>query len=311
MVDKYTTKIETHLSLMDEMINDVNRDNDKVGLQRAIENRIFDKFGNLVGNTSENGTDLQCVMDESITISIKKGCGYINGVRCVLENDISFTLSQEDGYYMIYCEAPSNDIPPYNLTSENFGYVYDEASVPTTTEIDRLILSRAVIQNGIITSIHDMRQMFNNTASGMIVQVRKIIGIETSVANIFGDEPLSDYLIPPGFIGIFDTLCPSGWTRLSGSGEPFYNRFIVGSSSYGSTGGSDFIDNHTHVGTYTFTGTTSQHGGIIGSSPGIPSVFQWIIHWHNIDHTHNVTTIENGGHDNRPSYINVVFCKKD
>lgn len=109
------------------------------------------------------------------------------------------------------------------------------------------------------------------------------------------------FYYPTGIILPFDTVCPSGWTTVTG----LENTFLKGSSTYGTTGGST---NHRHkidFGTvYTARGTETGIEAASGTNlqTCIPP-----------NHKHffiNVIVYSNYI-DNSPPYVNVVFCKKN
>ncbi len=92
--------------------------------------------------------------------------------------------------------------------------------------------------------------------------------------------------IPSGMIAMFDTSCPSGWTRFA----VLDSRFPLGAATYGSTGGSI-----THTHSTTVTGPASwQYGTSYGyfmlASPG-------------------TYTSTSGG--DYPPYTTVIWCKKN
>jgi len=85
--------------------------------------------------------------------------------------------------------------------------------------------------------------------------------------------PSSGGGIPSGMIAIFDTSCPSGWTRFSA----LDGRYPRGAASYGSTGGSG---SHSHSGTTASAGSHS-HSGTTASAGS---------------HSHSGTTASAGSH---------------
>lgn len=144
-------------------------------------------------------------------------------------------------------------------------------------------------------------------------------------------------VIPSGFIGMFNSSCPSGWTYLSAMA----GKFARGSTTYGGTGGSD---THTHttsgtaastgsasgttaadgtgatgaLGTGAVTGSTAAEGtGATGAASA--TALTGSISSHTV--TNNQVTSDGasataltGGIDsgaNVPAYVNVVFCLKD
>jgi hypothetical protein len=99
--------------------------------------------------------------------------------------------------------------------------------------------------------------------------------------------------VPSGMIGMFDTACPTGWTRFSA----LDSKFPQGAETYGGTGGSS---THTHV--YSGTTNTLPYYGY-GPADG-----PYDRHNENHSHTYSGTTEATS---TLPPYLNVVWCKKD
>jgi len=106
----------------------------------------------------------------------------------------------------------------------------------------------------------------------------------------------SEAFIPGGMIGMFDANPEGGWSVVSGSGGDFNNRFIKGSSSYGTTGGAS---SHTHTDLTVSLGTTSGTG-VVKSGSG--ATLATDTHTHTIDASFST--------DNQlPPYIDVIFAR--
>jgi hypothetical protein len=111
--------------------------------------------------------------------------------------------------------------------------------------------------------------------------------------------------LPSGTVAIFDTAgtCPTGWTRDS----DFDGKFLLGGTSYGAIGGGS----HTHNVTIP-SGTTG--GGIgLSSFNSEVQIGSGTLGTPYADHTHSypaqvVTSASNYG---EPSFVAVVFCRKD
>jgi len=124
-----------------------------------------------------------------------------------------------------------------------------------------------------------------------------------------GDGGDLGIIIPAGMIGIFDTSCPSGWTRVSA----FDGLFLKGSVDYGVTGGDS---SHYHSqrtgstiwpdvtdlavydgihGSYSISRITTSGGG--DAYDDIPAL--------------TGSSGLGGTSEPYPPYIDVVFCKKD
>jgi len=86
--------------------------------------------------------------------------------------------------------------------------------------------------------------------------------------------------IPSGMIAMFDTSCPSGWTRFA----ELDNRVPRGSATYGGTGGSD-----THA-----------HGLTRVAQLGVSGLAY-------TKNDQNSTAVESSW----PPYLNVIWCKKN
>jgi len=127
-------------------------------------------------------------------------------------------------------------------------------------------------------------------------------------AGASGDgADLSTSFVPTGAIAIFDTSCPSGWTRVSA----FDGKFLRGASSYGGTGGAD---THTHtVASHTHTSPNHAHSlstGAVASGTGAYGVTSSTTASDASGTTGAASPATNAG-SSLPSYIEVVFCKRN
>ena len=130
--------------------------------------------------------------------------------------------------------------------------------------------------------------------------------------------------VPSGMIAIFDTSCPSGWTRVSA----FDNRTLVGAVSYGTTGGAATHDHAVDLvtdsnGAHTHTGTTNTTELLLNTDFAQSGGLEFVTGISNAVHDHAFTTGSDGAHTHTittgsvdaasswPPYITVVFCKKD
>jgi hypothetical protein len=137
------------------------------------------------------------------------------------------------------------------------------------------------------------------------------------------------------YIALFDTSCPTGWSRVTS----FDNRFVMGSNVYGDTGGSSThihtytqIPEHAHAGSNLYTSTDGAHRHSIryaGSSSdkankvaAISTALQWHdegvasagAHTHNITGSTGVTGVATGTTDSSnhiPPYRTLLFCTPD
>ena len=136
--------------------------------------------------------------------------------------------------------------------------------------------------------------------------------------------------IPSGMIAIFDTSCPGGWTRVSA----FDSKFLKGAAAYGGTGGgashSHAAANHTHTVlshvhdqklTTPATGKQLSTRIMATGNDGVPMVLDGgsgggtLYPVRTGAQSGGGGTSSTGGNialaNNLPSYIDVVFCKKD
>lgn len=103
--------------------------------------------------------------------------------------------------------------------------------------------------------------------------------------------------VPTGMVAMFESACPSGWTRRSGTGETYENKFVRGGATYSAAGGGS--DTHSH--TIDPPNTTSTAAGAHTHTVDIPSTSSSTdgAHSHSITgstgstditHTHTFTT---------------------
>ncbi|MBN2422330.1 DUF2341 domain-containing protein [Candidatus Woesearchaeota archaeon] len=108
----------------------------------------------------------------------------------------------------------------------------------------------------------------------------------------------SSTLKPEGMIAMFSASpSNSSWTVISANGQEFYQRFLVGNSTYGDTGGNS---SHTHpnLGSTTTVSSSTAEATGAGSSVASPA------------HTHDVT-VSFSTDTNLPPYIDVIFAYYD
>lgn len=101
--------------------------------------------------------------------------------------------------------------------------------------------------------------------------------------------------VPNNMVGFWDDVLPAGWTNLSTSGQPYYQRFVKAAATAGGTGGSA---THGH-GADVFVSSApdaflSTRSGTTGAND---------THTHNIDVTYSVES-------NLPPYLNAIVAKK-
>ena len=103
---------------------------------------------------------------------------------------------------------------------------------------------------------------------------------------------------PNGLIAMWTDTVPSGWVdRSSSASDPFYNRFIKASTSYGFTSGSS---THTHVDEtgITSAGPSATTNGRSGSAGASGS------------HTHSVSVTGFDTVSHMPPYVSAIFGKR-
>ena len=121
-------------------------------------------------------------------------------------------------------------------------------------------------------------------------------------------------VVPSGAILMFDTACPAGWTRFTA----LDNKFPRGAATYGGTGGAD---SHTHPGpSHTHdsnfeagsndaaanVGASSANGAYVytrGGGAGTTGLLKTGVQASGTGNT--------GSTSNVPSYLDVVWCKKN
>ncbi|MFC2011472.1 fibronectin type III domain-containing protein, partial [Chloroflexota bacterium] len=130
---------------------------------------------------------------------------------------------------------------------------------------------------------------------------------DTDVTDVVSNEPPyitvilakadSDTAIPVDMIAMFDASPTGNWNVLSDSGGDFYQKFLLGDSSYGATGGSD---SHSHN---NQTVTLSTVTGTASNGKNTQAIFASDTHTHTVDVTSFSTP------NSLPPYVNVVFAK--
>jgi len=164
----------------------------------------------------------------------------------------------------------------------------------------------------------------NLTWGSNIVPVANLgTGTPSSTTFLRGDGAwvsISDGIFPTGGIAIvafFGVACPTGWTRVSGSGEALYQKFLYGGGTSGATGGSAA---HTHTigfntdpggGTHTHTttgGTDGEHDhttstgfedvGVATDTFGdeVSPTQDVMVSLSDANHQHTITITNDGGH---------------
>jgi hypothetical protein len=116
------------------------------------------------------------------------------------------------------------------------------------------------------------------------------------IGVVFG-KVSSDAAPPDGLLAMWDNDEPSNWTKQSGVSGAFYQVFMKGSATFGTTGGSA---THSHANTTIITsgptgGSVTTRTGTVGSS---------------FTHTHNITVSSYSNETHLPPYRDVIIAKK-
>jgi hypothetical protein len=104
--------------------------------------------------------------------------------------------------------------------------------------------------------------------------------------------------IPIGMLAFFDATPPAGWSTLSTNGSAWDNRLIVGSTTFGNTGGAA---THDHGGTVTWTSSAPSLTGATGSGSAANTALS--THTHGVTYTINSTS-------SMPTNRGVIIGKK-
>jgi len=186
----------------------------------------------------------------------------------------------------------------------------------------------------------------DNLASGTVPTARLGSGTANNTVFLRGDQiwAAPAGTLPAGLIALFDVACPSGWTRFAA----LDGRFPRGAASYGGSGGAD---THTHAaGSYvgpshthaagTLAGASHNHSVGAGTTSGPSSTVAdvdsagGVTDVASASHTHtfdppstgntapavtgstasggnSAITGSSGSSSNVPSYLDVIWCKKD
>ncbi len=161
------------------------------------------------------------------------------------------------------------------------------------------------------------------------INARYLDGYGTATSSAANKVYVSDanellpHSVPSGTILMFDTDCPTGYTRISA----LDGKFLVGGATYSAAvGGADSITLETaNIPAHTHTGTTSSNGahthtvnsaGTDYGSGGLAdgNILSTYTTSSAGSHTHTFTTSSVGSgtaFDNRPAYATIVLCKKD
>ena len=107
-------------------------------------------------------------------------------------------------------------------------------------------------------------------------------------------HPSSGSTVPSGAVvmivaGNCSSTLGSGWTEEATLNDKFPRGTVAASSDIGGTGGTD-----------TITGSTGTPVGTVDVQTGVGTTVA------NSTHTHDL-----GSGDNKPAFVNVIFCKRD
>lgn len=118
--------------------------------------------------------------------------------------------------------------------------------------------------------------------------------VQTLLAKSGSDTPT----LSVGLTAMFDGDPGGGWVIRSNSGQPFYQRFLRGGSTYTESLGSA---THTHLNATTTSPVDNQASGGTAESLGAQTSED--------NHTHGMTAVFNAA-DHTPQYFNVVVAEK-
>ncbi|NIM11523.1 MAG: hypothetical protein GTO45_16505 [Candidatus Aminicenantes bacterium] len=107
--------------------------------------------------------------------------------------------------------------------------------------------------------------------------------------------------LPSGFIAIFDSVCPQGWTRETS----FDGYFFRGASAYNPTPQGNPGHSHTFNPGTVYTSNSTEKYDKIDTNNECPLA--------SVDHNHpfTVPTVTSSSGSPLPPYINIVFCRKN
>ena len=115
--------------------------------------------------------------------------------------------------------------------------------------------------------------------------------INTILGKIGASSP-----VPSNMLAMWDGTIPGAWTSQSGSGGPFYQRFMKPAATYGGTGGT----------------TTNTHGTANITSSGPTTTSDTRTGATNVSgdtHTHTVTVDNFSSENHLPPYVDVIIAK--
>ncbi len=125
--------------------------------------------------------------------------------------------------------------------------------------------------------------------------VYSLVSGKVADGNITKDslnEDLQTRIIPSGFVGMFKTDCPKGWSKLIGkNGEDLTGRFPRIDNSFGILGGND---SHNHG------GNTGEAAHPFNSADRGGNAKNWVNHVHTIQ-----------GDSNVPKFVSLLYCVKN
>jgi len=145
----------------------------------------------------------------------------------------------------------------------------------------------------------------NSTTGADAAHVHAVSANSSSVSHeppyietILGQKN-STGVAPDNMIAMWDDEAPINWSDQSSSGKPYHQRFIKGSVTHGSTGGSA---SHSHADTLGIVSGTPNTAPVNARSPGTAGATS--------NHTHTINVTGYSTDSNLPPYIDVYFAKK-
>ncbi len=137
----------------------------------------------------------------------------------------------------------------------------------------------------------------NTSATQVWVRIPSVPDGGKTIYNYYGNAGASNaqQSWSGNFIMLYNSSCPTGWTR----DDSFDNRFIYGDNTYGSTGGGT-IHSHNHSVSGSIAGISNTTQGDSGAPNGIRIA----------GHTHSVSFSTATTSSISPPYLNMVVCEK-
>jgi len=188
------------------------------------------------------------------------------------------------------------------LSNEDVLVEYDTASLVSASKLQSDCDDLRFIDSNDTTVLSYWIESGCNTSSTKIWVRIPSLGVGTYTINMYYGNPSEE--IAPGTLTwsgnlllLADTTCPSGWTRALALDD----KFLYGSSAYGSTGGSS---SHNH--SIISTSSTDIHGTSVLALTGTTYNSNTSSHVHS-----SLGAVINSNTSVLPPYINIIVCYKN